>query len=127
MTTTDQQVRKTLDEYFRAAERRDADRCLAFFSPGDDLTAFEDDEMYDWDGLVAYIRGFFEQVAEIRLQLERCTVDPLAPNVAVATGVFSAAGTTASGDELSIRNCFTFVFVNQEDRWLIKHVHESSL
>jgi len=127
MSNIDQQVRKTLDEYFRTAEQRDLDGFLAFFSPGEDLTVFEDSETYDWKGLVAFVRGFFEQMAEIRIQLERCAVNPLAPSVAVATGVFSVAGTTTSGEEANLRNCFTFVLVNQEDQWLIKHVHESSL
>lgn len=127
MSITDQQVRQTLDEYFNAAQHQNVDRCLALFSPGDDLTAFEDNEMYDWKSLVAYIKSFFEQVAEIKLQLEGCAVNPLAPTVAVATGIFSAEAKTTSGEEVNMRNCFTFVLVKQEDQWLIKHVHESSL
>ena len=127
MSTIDQQVRKTLDEYFRTAERRDLEGFLALFSQGEDLTVFEDNEMYDWEGLVGFVGGFFEQMAKIRIQLERCAVNPLASSVAVATGVFSVVGMTISGEEISFRNCFTFVLVNEEGQWLIRHVHESSL
>ena len=127
MSAIDQHVRETLDQYFRTAEQCDLEGFLALFSKGDDLTAFEDNEMYDWEGLVGFVGGFFEQMAKIRIQLERCAVNSLVSSVAVATGVFNVVGMTTSGEEVSFRNCFTFVFVNEEGQWLIKHVHESSL
>jgi hypothetical protein len=44
--------------------------------------------MYDWKGFVTFAEGFFQQVKEITFDLEKCTVNPLSPTVAVATGVF---------------------------------------
>lgn len=124
---TDQEVRQTLAEYFKTVERHELKNFLAYFAAGEDLTIFEDKEMYDWKGFVAFAEGFFQQVAEITIDLEKCTVNPLSPSVAVATGVFRVTGKTTSGEPVAIRNSYTFVMLKQGAHWRIKHVHESSL
>lgn len=127
MNDTRQDVRQVLDEYFKTVERRDLGAFLDYFAKGEDLTVYEDKEMYDWQGFVAFAEGFFQQVTKVVIQLEHCVVNPIAPTVAVATGIFRVAGETTSGESLAIRNSYTFVLIEQEERWLIKHVHESSL
>jgi ketosteroid isomerase-like protein len=124
---TDQEVRQTLVEYFKTVERHELKNFLAYFTAGEDLTIFEDKEMYDWKGFVAFVEGFFQEVAEITIDLEKCTVDPLSPSVAVATGILRVTGKTTSGEPVTIRNSYTFVMLKQGDRWRIKHAHECSL
>ena len=124
---TDYEVSKLLTEYFRAVEEHDLPKFLSFFLDGEHFTVFEDKEMYDWKSFVVFAEGFFQTVAEIAGDLETCTVDPVAPGAAVATGVFKAIGKTTAGEPVAVRNAFTFVLVKQGDRWRIKHVHESSL
>jgi len=123
----DAEVRHMLTGYFRAIEQRDLAGFLAFFAEGEDFTVFEDKEMYDWKGFVAFAESFFQQIKTIRFELEKCRVDPLASTFAVATGVFKGAGTITSGEPLAVRNAYTFVLVRKAGRWRIKHVHESSL
>jgi uncharacterized protein (TIGR02246 family) len=124
---TDCEVRQLLAEYFRAVEHHDLPKFLSFFLEGEDLTVFEDNETYDWKGFVAFAEGFFQKVSEIACNLEKCTVDPVAPGTAVATGIFIAMGKTTSGEPIVVRNAFTFVLIKEDDRWRIKHGHESSL
>lgn len=124
---TEHAVRLLLAEYFRAVEHHDLPKFLSFFLEGEDFTVFEDGEMYDWKSFVAFAEGFFQAVAEIACNLEKCTVDPVALGTAVATGIFKAMGKTTSGEPVVVRNAFTFVLIKQGDRWRIKHVHESSL
>jgi uncharacterized protein (TIGR02246 family) len=123
----EQEVRRMFEDYFKTVERHELKNFLAFFAEDEDLTVLEDKEMYDWKGFVAFAEGFFQQVAEIKFDHEKCTVNPIGPGVAVATGVFRAAGKTTSGEPISIRNSYTFVLLKQGVRWRIKHVHESSL
>ena len=123
----DEQVRRMLGEYFKSVERHELSKFLGFFAEGKDLTVVEDKEMYDWKGFVAFAEGFFQQVAEISFDMEKCTVNPLSARVAVVTGVFKGTGKTASGEPVVVHNAFTFVLLKQGDRWRIKHVHESSL
>jgi uncharacterized protein (TIGR02246 family) len=126
-STVEREVRQMFEDYFKTVERHELKNFLAFFAAGEDLTVFEDKEMYDWKGFVVFAEGFFQQVAEIKFDHEKCTVNPIGPGVAVATGVFRAAGKTTSGEPVAIRNSYTFVLLKQGDRWRIKHVHESSL
>lgn len=123
----DVEVRQMLGEYFEAVERHELSKFLAFFAEGEDLTIFEDKEMYDWRSFVAFAEGFFEQVAEITFDLEKCTVNSLSPSIAVATGILRGTGKTTSGEPMVVHNAYTFVLLKQGDRWRIKHVHESSL
>jgi uncharacterized protein (TIGR02246 family) len=116
-----------LAEYFKTVERHELSKFLALFAEGEDLTVFEDKEMYDWKAFVAFAEGFFQQVAEITFDLEKCTVNPLSPRVAVATGVFRGTGRSSAGEPVVVHNAYTFVLVKQDGRWRIKHVHESSL
>jgi ketosteroid isomerase-like protein len=121
------EVRRMLGECFKAIERRDLKNFLAFFAGGEDLTVSEDKEMYDWDGFVVLAKGIFQEIAEVKLDIERCTLNPLSPSVAVATGSFRGAGRTTSGEPVAIRNSFTLVVLKHGYRWRIKHVHQSAL
>ena len=121
------EVRQMLGEYFEAVEQHELSKFLAFFAEGEDLTVYEDKEMYDWKSFVAFAEGFFQQVAEIKFDLEKCTVNSLSPSIAVATGVFRGMGKTTSGEPMVVHNAYTFVLLRQGDRWRIKHCHESSL
>jgi len=114
-------------EYFKTVERHELSKFLAFFAVGEDLTIFEDKEMYNWKSFVAFAEGFFQQVAKITFDLEKCNVNLLSPGVAVATGAFKGTGKATSGEPMVVHNSFTFVLLKQGDRWRIKHVHESSL
>ena len=123
----DLEVRQMLAEYFKTVERHDLPAFLAFFAEGEDLTVFEDKEMYDWKGFAAFAEGFFQQVKAITFEIEKCRVNPLSPNVAVVTGVFKGTGVATSGEPLAVHNAYTFVLLKQGKQWRIKHVHESSL
>jgi ketosteroid isomerase-like protein len=125
--TVDVEVRQMLAEYFKTVERHELGAFLAFFAEGEDLTVFEDKEMYDWKGFVAFAEGFFQQVKAITFELEKCRVNPLSSSVAVATGVFKGTGTATSGEPVVVHNAYTFVLIKQGERWRIKHAHESSL
>lgn len=125
--TMRQEVRRTLEGFFKAVEEREIEKFLSFFAPGDDLTVFEDKELNNWESFVAYAEAFFKGIAELKFDLERCAVDPTGPGVAVATGVFKGTGKTTSGENLVLRNAYTWVLIKRGDRWRIKHVHESSL
>jgi len=127
LSTVATEVRQMLAEYFKTVERHELSKFLALFAEGEDLTVFEDKEMYDWKAFVAFAEGFFQQVAEIKFDLEKCTVNPLSPRVAVATGVFRGTGKSSAGAPVIVHNAYTFVLVKQDGRWRIKHVHESSL
>jgi len=126
-STTNHEVRQTLAGYFRAVEQHDLTKFLASFVDGEDLTVFEDKEMYDWRSFMAFAESFFQEVAEITFELEKCTVNPLSPDIAVATGVFKGMGKTASDEPVAVRNAYTFVLLKEGDRWRIQHAHESSL
>ncbi len=122
-----QDVHRTLEGFFKAVEEHDLNRFLSFFAPGEDLTVFEDKELNDWKGFMAYAEAFFKAVAELKFDIEKCTVDPVGPGVAVATGVFKGTGRTTSGERLALRNAYSWVLIKEGDRWRIKHVHEASL
>jgi len=66
-------------------------------------------------------------VSQIEATWEQRTVNELAPNVAVVTGTFKVDAKDTKGAPMVFRNAFTFVLVKQGERWLVKHVHESSL
>lgn len=123
----EQEIRRMFEDYFKTVERHELKAFLAFFAEGEDLTVFEDKEMYDWKGFVAFAEGFFAQVTEIKFNLEKCAVNPIGPGLAVATGIFGAVGKTVSGEPISFRNAYTFVLTKKADHWRIKHVHESTL
>ena len=123
----DGEVKALLSHYFQAVEAHDLTGYLELFSPDEHLTIFENTEMYDWNRFRPYVENFMREVAEIRLELEQCAVNSLAPDVAIATGIFNGAGRLASGESLAFRNCFTFVVVERDRAWRIKHIHESSL
>lgn len=118
----------TLDAYFAAVNGKDTKRFLDFFVPDDDLTVLEDKDLR-WcrRDFAAFVDGFFKDVSEIHATWERRTVHPLAPGVAAVTGTFRVEGKDAKGAPMAFRNAFTFVLVNRSGRWLVKHVHESSL
>lgn len=118
----------TLDSYFEAVNARDPARFMAFFHPGEDLTVLEDKDLR-WcrRDFAAFVAGFFKDVSELHATWERRTVHPLGPGAAAVTGTFKVTGKDTQGAPLAFRNAFTFVLVNRDGRWLVKHVHESSL
>lgn len=116
-----------LEQYFQAVQQHDLSGFLSFFLDDEAFTIVEDAETYDWQSFVAFAEGFFQAVPVIAFELERCAVDPIALDSAVVTGVFRGMGQMTSGEPLAIRNAFTFVLVKREERWRIKHAHESSL
>jgi len=71
--------------------------------------------------------GAFGFLVKVSFELERCSVDALAADVAVATGVFRGAGEDASGKPVKVRSAFTFVLHRLGHDWKIRHGHESSL
>jgi uncharacterized protein (TIGR02246 family) len=121
------EVRQLLAGYFEAVEQHDLRTFLSFFQECEQFTVFEDKEMYGWKEFVAFAEGFFQALASIAFERESGSVDLVAPNVAVATGVFRGTGTTTSGEPVSVHNAFTFVLGRGDDGWKIRHVHESSL
>jgi uncharacterized protein (TIGR02246 family) len=123
----ERKVRQLLAGYFEAVEQHDLGTFLSFFQECEQFTVFEDKEMYGWKEFVAFAEGFFQAVATIAFEREACSVDVVAPNVAVATGVFRGIGKTTSGEAVSVRNVFTFVLSNGDEGWRIRHVHESTL
>jgi uncharacterized protein (TIGR02246 family) len=127
LVDTGREVRQWLDEYFAAVERRDLRAFLSYFQECKSFTVFEDRETYGWKEFVAFAQGFFGFVVKVSLELERCSVDAFAPEVAVATGVFRGAGEDASGKPVKVRSAFTFVLHRVDHEWKIRHVHESSL
>jgi ketosteroid isomerase-like protein len=124
---TERQVREWLGEYFAAVERRDLRKFLACFQECESFTVFENRETYGWKEFVAFAEGFFGFVVKVSLELERCSVDAFAPDVAIATGLFHGEGEDASGGPVKVRSAFTFVLHRIEHEWKIRHVHESSL
>lgn len=124
---TDDRVREWLEKYFAAIERRDLRTFLSCFQECESFTAIEDNRTYGWKEFVAYVEGFFAFVAKVSLEVEHCSVDAFAPDVAVATGTFRGAGEDAAGKPVRVRSAFTFVLHSIDDEWKIRHVHESSL
>ena len=116
-----------LQDYFQSVERRDLEKFLSFFSADEHFTVFEDQEMRNRRAFVAFAREFFGSLAELSLTLESYSVDSLAPDVAVATGVFHGEGKTSTGEAMSFRHAFTFILAKDANSWRIRHVHESSL
>lgn len=124
---TERQVREWLDGYFAAVERRDLRTFLSCFQECEAFTVFENRETYGWKEFVAFAEGVFGFVVKVSLELERCSVDAFAADVAVATGVFRGAGEDVSGKPVKVRSAFTFVLHRIDHEWKIRHVHESSL
>jgi uncharacterized protein (TIGR02246 family) len=119
---------QTLDEYFEAASQRDGRRFMSFFAEADDMTVIEDAEIRPSRKVFEeWAHEFFKGVAELDATAEERRVFPLSLDVAVATGILRYSARTTSGDIVGGRNAFTFVFVKKGERWLIHHVHESSL
>ena len=117
-----------LDDYFAAVNARDPVKFLGFFVDTEDLTVFEDkDRSLSRQEFAAFVDGFFKGVSWIQATWESRTVYPLAPNAAVVTGAFKVVANDTKGAPLAVHNAFTFVLVKLDDRWLVKHVHESSL
>jgi uncharacterized protein (TIGR02246 family) len=125
-TTTS--VLRMLDDYFAVVNAHDPARFLTFFAPNEDVTVFEDKDLcLSRKEFAAFVDGFFKDVSQIQATWEQRTVHELAPNAAVVTGSFKVAAKDAKGSPVAVRNAFTFVLVKPADRWLVKHVHESSL
>jgi uncharacterized protein (TIGR02246 family) len=121
-------VLQMLDDYFAAVNAHDPARFLTFFAPNEDVTVFEDKDLcLSRKEFAAFVDGFFKDVSQIQATWEQRTVHELVPNAAVVTGTFKVAAKDAKGAPAAIRNAFTFVLVKPGDRWLVKHVHESSL
>jgi uncharacterized protein (TIGR02246 family) len=127
LVETERELRQWLNRYFAAVERRDLRTFLSYFQECESFTVFEDREMYGWKQFVAFAEGFFRFVVKVSLELEECSVDAFAPEVAVATGVFRGAGEDASGSPVRVRSAFTFVLHRIDHEWKIRHIHESSL
>jgi len=124
-TTT---VLRMLDDYFAAVNARDPAKFLDFFVGTEDLTVFEDNDLRSSrKDFVAFVDGFFKDLSQIQATWERRTVNELAPNVVVVTGTFKVDAKDTKGASMAFRNAFTYVLVKQGERWLMKHVHESSL
>lgn len=122
------EILRTLDDYFAAVNARDPGRFLTFFVPSEDLTVIEDRDLrLSRKAFQAFVESFFKDVAEVRAIWERRDVFLLAPPIAVATGTFRVTGKDAKGAPMAFRSAFTFVLVRRGGRWLVKHVHESSL
>jgi uncharacterized protein (TIGR02246 family) len=125
---TSHAILSMLDDYFAAVNARDPAKFLGFFAPNEDLTVFEDKELRpSRREFAAFVDGFFKDVSQIQASWEQRTVHELAPNAAVVTGTFKVEAKDAKGAPIAFRNAFTFVLVKPADRWLVKHVHESSL
>jgi len=127
LVETEREVREWLDRYFAAIEKRDLRTFLSCFQPCDSFTVFENRETYGWKEFVAFAEGSFGFVVKVRLEVERCSVDAFAPEVAVATGIFRGTGEDVSGAPVKVRSAFTFVLHRIGQEWKIRHVHESSL
>ncbi len=127
LVDAERQVLEWLGGYFAAVEKHELRSFLSCFDECGSFTVFEDREMYGWKEFVAFAEGFFGSVGNISFELERCSVDAFAPDVAVATGVFRGAGEDTSGEPVKVRNAFTFVLHRIDEKWKIRHVHESSL
>jgi ketosteroid isomerase-like protein len=123
----ERQLREWLDGYFAAVERRDLPSFLSCFYPCESFSVFEDKQTYGWKEFTAFAEGFFGFVVKVTLELEHCSVDAFAPDVAVATGVFCGAGEDYAGKPVKVRSAFTFVLHRIDHEWKIRHVHESSL
>lgn len=124
---TDDEVRAWLEEYFAAIERRDLRSFLSCFQECDSFTAIEANRRFGWKEFVAFVEGFFAFVVKVSLEVEHCSVDAFAPDVAVATGTFRGAGEDATGQTVRVHSAFTFVLHRIDNEWKIRHVHESSL
>jgi uncharacterized protein (TIGR02246 family) len=121
-------VLRMLDDYFAAVNARDPARFLTFFAENEDVTVFEDKDLRpSRKEFAAFVDGFFKDVSKIQASWEQRSVHELAPNAAVVTGIFKVEAKDAKSAPLAFRNAFTFVLVKPGDRWLVKHVHESSL
>ncbi len=127
LVETERQVREWLDGYFTAIERRDLHAFLSCFQECEPFTVFENRETYGWKDFAAFAEGFFRFLVKVSLELERCSIDALAADVAVATGIFRGTGEDATGKPVKVRSAFTFVLHRVDHEWRIRHVHESSL
>jgi len=126
-TDSDHEVHELLAGYLEAVEQHDLRRFLSFFQECEQFTVFEDKEMYGWKEFVLFAEGFFQAVATMTFERDNCSVDVVAPDVAITTGVFRGTGKTTSGEAVSVHNAFTFVLSKVDNGWKIRHVHESSL
>jgi len=117
-----------LDDYFAAVNARDPSRFLRFFVETEDLTVIEDkDQRLSRKAFVEFLDGFFKDVTEVRATWEKREVFLLTPGAATVVGTFRVAAKDTKGAPMAFRNAFTFVLVRRDGRWLVKHVHESSL
>jgi len=121
-------VTALLDDYFLAVETRDAAKFLRLFAENADLTVFENNELrFTHRELAEFVAGFFKDYTDLRATWEKRAVQELSPTAAVVTGTFKVEAKDAKGAPVAFRNAFTFVLVKPADRWLVQHVHESSL
>lgn len=120
-------MRVWLDGYFAAIARRDLRTFLSCFQACESFTALENRRTFGWKEFAAFAEGAFGFMVKVSLELERCSVDAFAADVAVATGVFRGAGEDISGNPVKVRSAFTFVLHRIDHEWKIRHVHESSL
>jgi uncharacterized protein (TIGR02246 family) len=121
------EVQALLGEFFTAVQRRDLSGFLELFTGDERLTVVENTDRYDWPAFRAFADQFFHDIEQISFELEQSAVNSLAPEVAVATGVFNGRGRTVRGDRLDFRHAFTFALVRHDTRWRIAHAHESAL
>lgn len=118
----------TLDNYFVAVNEQNPKKFLTFFVPTEDLTVIEDKDIRESrKAFVEFIDGFFKEVSEIKATWEARNVHPLSPEIAVVTGIFRVVAKDSKKEPMVFRNAFTFVLVKKSERWLVKHVHESTL
>jgi uncharacterized protein (TIGR02246 family) len=124
----DPAILSMLDDYFAAVNAMDPSKFLTFFTQGEALTVIEDKDLrLSRQAFEAYIDDFFKGVSQIQATWETRTIHPLGPGQAVVTGTFKVKAKDAKGGPMAFRNAFTFVLVQREGRWRVKHVHESSL
>jgi uncharacterized protein (TIGR02246 family) len=121
-------VLTALNDAFAAVNALDAERFLRLFVPDEGLTVFEDKDLHrSRKEFAVFLSEFIGGVSAFHVAWEERTVRELAPDVALVTGTFTGEGKDKQGVPFALRMAATWVLVKHGDRWLIQHVHESSL
>lgn len=122
------EITTVLDDYLAAVNARDAGRFLSLVADNADLTIFENNELrFTHRELADFVAAFFRDYSGIRATWEKRAIHELTPTAAVATGTFKVEAKDAKGAPVAFRNAFTFVLTKPADRWLVQHIHESTL
>lgn len=117
-------IKELTAEVFNAGIR-DLDETFSYFS--DNTIAIEHGKIdYSWEEHKKNAKVMMANIVDYKLTMGEVEVDVLSADVAILYGFYSYMMKDKSDNIFEGTNAWTWVFVNEEGSWKIRHVHLST-